>query len=686
MPEYTKLNLLGEGSHAKVYLVSGSDGQQYALKEFLLGQDEDFDELQSRFLVEKTVLTQVQNQNVVKLIDTIELGMERSIVMELCQHGCLKSQLKNIGPFSLERTIMSGLSILDGLEGMHQAGFLHRDLKPDNILQGEGGVLKIADMGLAKGTDFENKYCQGTVAYMSPEQHTDYNNTDERSDIYSVGATLYHLYTGEELFSGNSIEDILDSHKNCIIPSLKHSRPDCSLTFNHVVRKMIAKKPADRYQNVSEVRLDLEAVLNGVQGINELPSIQNIKVLADTLSNEDIPFLTAPGLSQNKIYGMVALLVICLGIILLLPTKEGKTEPVVTQLTEESKDLTGEAAIADFVEEVEEPQVLIDESVPEVSEKAETSESEIEASLELIKEPIAAVQVPKKVDEFKYIEPILRNLPIRLLEVSSDLLSCKLLIKKQEVEVLYGESKNQVKVIELTKDQAVAVFNDKAYRLKLGESNLFYTGFHRFMINDRKVTMSLTRSYRNLKLVKAGMKRVTLMDKDNITIELEAQKTIRDFLKPIWPQKRQELEGLAAGGVLEFKEFQHKVFPVLLTGVAGNKVQLMDSVGKKTVNKKSEIILGRLQIVNVETDSAEFRDIRTSKSYTLYKDEKYILKKAALFVYKGETHRVIDGSVFFGYPVTFEEDKISFKVDADFSIHFGFDQARIFLPQYFSNQ
>lgn len=191
----------------------------------------------------------------------------------------------------------------------------------------------------------------------------------------------------------------------------------------------------------------------------------------------------------------------------------------------------------------------------------------------------------------------------------------------QEVEFLYGEKKGQVKVIELTKDQAVVVFNDKAYRLNLGESNLFYTGFYRLMINDKKVTMSLTRRYKDYKLVKAGMKRVTLMDKYNITCELEAQEAIRDYLKPIRPQKRQELEGLCAGAVLIFKEFQHKIFPVLLTGVAGNKVQLMDSAGKKTVNKKSEIVLGRLQIVNVEGDFAELRDIRTSKSYTLYKDE-----------------------------------------------------------------
>lgn len=349
--------------------------------------------------------------------------------MELCQHGCLKSQLKTIGPFSLERTIMSGLSILDGLEAIHQAGFLHRDLKPDNILQGDDGILKIADMGLAKGTDFENKYCQGTVAYMSPEQHKDYNNTDERSDIYSVGATLYYIYTGEEFFSGNSIEDILDSHKNCIIPSLKDSRPDCSLTFNHVVRKMIAKKPADRYQNVNEARLDLEAVLNGVQGINELPSIQNIKVLADTLSNEDVPVLTASVFSQSKIYAMVALLVLCLGIVLLLPTKEGE-RALVVQAPEESKELAGESAIAAFDEDLEEPQELIDESLPEVSKIAEALKNEEKTNIELIKEPIAAVPLPQKVDEFKYIEPILKNFPIRLLEVSSDLLSCKLLIKK----------------------------------------------------------------------------------------------------------------------------------------------------------------------------------------------------------------------------------------------------------------
>ena len=249
MSAYTKLRLLGEGSHAKVYLAVDAIGNQYALKEFLLGEDEEYDEMQSRFLVEKTVLENIHSLNVIKIVDTVETGLELSIVMELCEHGSLKSQLQSIGPFSLERAIKSGLSILNGLEAMHEAGYQHRDLKPDNILQGEGGVLKIADMGLARGTDFENKHCQGSVAYMSPEQHTNYNHVDDRTDIYSLGATLYHIYTGKELFYGESIEYILDSHKNCITPSLKDSRSDCPLTFNHVVRKMIAKSPADRYQN-----------------------------------------------------------------------------------------------------------------------------------------------------------------------------------------------------------------------------------------------------------------------------------------------------------------------------------------------------------------------------------------------------------------------------------------------------
>ena len=130
------------------------------------------------------------------------------------------------------------------------------------------------------------------------------------------------------------------------------------------------------------------------QSINELPSIQNIKILADTLSNEDIPVLQNSGLSQNKVLGMVALLVICLGTILVLPTKEVKSESVALQLPEKVDVPIDEDAVLGKHDESGMASDSSTEIISEFSDKIEVSEGDDETRLELIEEPVVAVQVP----------------------------------------------------------------------------------------------------------------------------------------------------------------------------------------------------------------------------------------------------------------------------------------------------
>ena len=209
----------------------------------------------------------------------------------------MKHQLEEKGTFDLRRTLKTGISILNALESLHKENIIHRDIKPHNILQGRKGVLKLSDLGLAKVEGNEKLKCpHGSVAYMSPEQYLDYNNVDHRSDIYSLGATLFQLYTGKELYKGKDLDDILDSHQNMIVPNLRELKPDCPLSFNHIFRKMVAKRSANRYQSAAEARDDLQKVFEGISTIHELPSIQNFKDKVDEESRK----LQPPEIEQSQ--------------------------------------------------------------------------------------------------------------------------------------------------------------------------------------------------------------------------------------------------------------------------------------------------------------------------------------------------------------------------------------------------
>ena len=160
-----------------------------------------------------------------------------------------------------------------GLEAAHAAGIVHRDVKPGNLMLENGGTVRVLDLGLARIVEAANPFaktatvdarltgsgiCMGTVDYMAPEQAEDSRQADYRSDIYSLGCTLFYLLTGREPYPGPTALKRMMAHQEHPIPNLRAARPDAPIRLESVFQKMMAKQPADRPAAMGEVIALLE--------------------------------------------------------------------------------------------------------------------------------------------------------------------------------------------------------------------------------------------------------------------------------------------------------------------------------------------------------------------------------------------------------------------------------------------
>ena len=211
------------------------------------------------------------------------------------------------------------IQITRALVHAHERGLIHRDVKPKNIMITKDGVAKLADMGLARlAADEQTAQAEagkayGTPYYISPEQIRGEVDIDFRADIYSLGATLYHMVTGRVPFDGPTPVAVMNKHlKEPLIPP-DHINPSLSVGIGEVVEAMMAKRREDRYASTSDLLTDLEAIARGE------PPLQVHKMLdarmLSALTKEEIPLATsqetAPpktATSQIVIYILLALL------------------------------------------------------------------------------------------------------------------------------------------------------------------------------------------------------------------------------------------------------------------------------------------------------------------------------------------------------------------------------------------
>jgi serine/threonine-protein kinase len=189
--------------------------------------------------------------------------------MEYVEGKTLHDDLSAGKVFKEDAALDIVIQVAHALQHAHACGLIHRDVKPKNIMINTAGVVKLADMGLARETtDIEAAQTEagkayGTPYYIAPEQIRGKIDIDGRADIYGLGATLYHMVTGRVPFMADDPSEVMRKHlREELIPP-DHINTSLSAGISEVIEVMMAKRKEDRYNNVDELLTDLEAVRNG---------------------------------------------------------------------------------------------------------------------------------------------------------------------------------------------------------------------------------------------------------------------------------------------------------------------------------------------------------------------------------------------------------------------------------------
>ncbi len=264
---YRLVSRLGRGAMGAVYkAVQESMGRTVAIKVLPkdLARNEKYIQ---RFLREAKAAGRLNHPNVVAGIDVGFADGYYYFAMEYVEGQPLSARLDREGRLAEEEVLDLGRQVADALDHAHEMGIVHRDVKPENVLVTERGEAKLCDLGLARSTGDDMRLTLagqsvGTPYYISPEQACG-EEPDVRSDIYSLGCTLYHLVSNELPFDGDNPMEVMQKHINEPVPRLSDVCPDVSPALGAVVRRMMAKKPEGRYRSAREVGDELAKVSAG---------------------------------------------------------------------------------------------------------------------------------------------------------------------------------------------------------------------------------------------------------------------------------------------------------------------------------------------------------------------------------------------------------------------------------------
>ena len=265
LDRYVIVKKLGQGGMGSVYLVRhetlGVFRAAKVLSSALYARGGEF---VKRFVLEAKLACSISNPNIVNVLDVCD-DPEKAccyIIMEYVDGGTVRDVLHEVSRFSEIHAVMIVEAVAEALQAASEQKIVHRDIKPDNIMLTRRGVVKLADLGIAKNTEDNVKLTRthimmGTPAYLAPEQAKDAHNVDARADIYSLGATFYEMLTGQIPYPGKNTYDILSKLASDPVPDPRSIVESISPQTARLVMKMLAKQPKHRHQNAAELLRDI---------------------------------------------------------------------------------------------------------------------------------------------------------------------------------------------------------------------------------------------------------------------------------------------------------------------------------------------------------------------------------------------------------------------------------------------
>ncbi len=259
---YEIVSKIGSGGMADVYKGRDTMLNRYVAIKVLKKEYRADENFVRKFHSEAEAAAGLMNPNIVNVYD---VGQDRGlyyIVMEFVEGITLKEYIKRKGKLAHKEIVSIAIQMCNGIGAAHDADIIHRDIKPQNIMISKDGTVKVTDFGIAKSTSSNtiSSNAMGSVHYTSPEQARG-GFSDARSDIYSIGITLYEMATGEVPFDGDSTVAVAMKHLQEEMTPPSELVPDIPYSLEQIILKCCQKTPERRYQNTSELVDDLKRSL-----------------------------------------------------------------------------------------------------------------------------------------------------------------------------------------------------------------------------------------------------------------------------------------------------------------------------------------------------------------------------------------------------------------------------------------
>ncbi len=262
--KYELVRFLGEGAMGRVYAAKDQGLNREVAVKILKSDFAETPKMWSLLEREAKAAGSLSHRNLVHLFNFGKVNGRPYLVMEMVQMGSVEDQFEEKGPLPESQLVKIAIDVMSGLLAASKIELLHGDIKPANIMLTEKGVAKVTDFGLARFRDDKTRVERwGTPYYIAPEKSQQLQE-DFRSDMYSLGATLFHLATGTPPFMGKNVEKVIEKSIRGNTPHLKHCKSEITKPFSDVIHKMMRREPDDRFWSYEKAISCMENIHKGV--------------------------------------------------------------------------------------------------------------------------------------------------------------------------------------------------------------------------------------------------------------------------------------------------------------------------------------------------------------------------------------------------------------------------------------